>query len=239
MATFPTCRVIVEAEANSGAWNMAVDETLLLSALESDVCTLRFYRWKRATLSLGYFQKEVPTEYVNQRVLDVVRRLSGGGAILHHHELTYSIAIPASHPLSKNPRQLYEQVHACIASHLQEHGIPAVARGVNNKLKNEPFLCFSRGDTNDLVVGSHKVLGSAQRRRKGAVLQHGSLLLRRSEHEEQYLGLFDLCPETTLAELPESHLSRLLWPLLAEGIVEQPLSETELTCAQQLAESKY
>ena len=78
---------------------MAVDEALLESAVSQDICTLRWYRWKEPTISLGYFQSN-ETEVQNDTWKDLprVRRLSGGGAILHHYELTYSFAIPACHP---------------------------------------------------------------------------------------------------------------------------------------------
>ncbi|MCC7425164.1 MAG: hypothetical protein IT428_33255, partial [Planctomycetaceae bacterium] len=92
--------VIVESHPRSGAWNMAIDEALLETAVDAEQCTLRFYRWSEPTVSLGYFQK--PEEAAADPLLaglPIVPRLSGGGAILHHHEWTYSIALPPGHPL--------------------------------------------------------------------------------------------------------------------------------------------
>lgn len=172
---------------------MAVDAALLESALHEGTCTLRCYQWAQPTLSLGYFQSadSLPAapELAN---LPVVRRLSGGGAIVHHHELTYSCAIPPSHPLAADPFRLYTLVHHAFIEILRGLGVPAALRGTARPEKSTEFLCFGRGDDFDVVVAGHKVLGSAQRRRKGAILQHGSLVLARSDFSPAFPGLSDL-----------------------------------------------
>src|SRR5688500_9559950 len=87
-------RVITDPPA-SGAWNMAVDEALLESAATGSVATLRFYEWHEPTLSLGYFQPAADREqHAASRACPLVRRASGGGAIVHDRELTYSLAWP-------------------------------------------------------------------------------------------------------------------------------------------------
>lgn len=200
------CRLLVESHPNTGAWNMAVDEALLESAFERKMCTVRLYRWAEPTLSLGYFQ---PAEYARSsphlRDLPLVRRLTGGGAILHHHEWTYSCTLPP--PLvPRDPRELYARVHRQIIAVLAELGISAELRGAvcgkwESAAGQEPFLCFSRGDPRDVVIGGHKVVGSAQRRRRGSLLQHGSVLLRRSPHAPEHPGLYDLCGEAGVETL--------------------------------------
>ncbi len=189
-----TCRVVIEAEPNSGARNMAIDEALLEAALDRGDCTVRWYRWQSATVSLGYFQDSGAAAAIPAFAgLDVVRRLTGGGAILHHHEWTYSCAIGADHPLSQVPSQIYELVHARIIDSLTQIGVQAAAlRGQSHPNAEGEFLCFGRGDSRDVVLKGHKIVGSAQRRRRGAVLQHGSLLLRRSEYAPQFPGILDL-----------------------------------------------
>jgi lipoyl(octanoyl) transferase len=187
------CRVIVEEQPASGAWNMAVDEALLETAVGGGPATVRWYSWQEATLSLGHFQDmEGARRDPRFRELPVVRRLSGGGAVVHHHELTYSCTLPAWHPLARDARQLYGLVHGRIIEILAGSGFAATLRG------GEPapdratkFLCFGRDDDFDVVLARQKVLGSAQRRRKGAVLQHGSLVLRRSAWAPEFPGLFD------------------------------------------------
>lgn len=186
---------------------MAVDAAMLEAAVDEKQCFVRWYRWKEPTLSLGYFQK-APSELGVTGSLPQVKRLSGGGAIVHDDELTYSCALPAGHPLAREPLKLYSVIHHRIAEVLQSDGFPVKGRGRLLADRASEFLCFGRGDAMDLVVGDVKVLGSAQRRRKGAVLQHGSLILRRSRHAPDFPGLFDLCPEVAGPSL-ELWLERL------------------------------
>jgi lipoate-protein ligase A len=190
-----TCRVVIEPEPQDGVRNMALDEALLEAALERGDCTVRWYRWSAATVSVGYFQAaEAAAGIPGLAGLPIVRRLTGGGAILHHHEWTYSCTLPTGHPLADSPTSIYDRVHERVVAALAEQGIRAALRGEALAEREGTFLCFGRGDPRDIVLGGHKILGSAQRRRRGAVLQHGSLLVHRSEHAPQFPGLLDLVP---------------------------------------------
>jgi lipoyl(octanoyl) transferase len=191
-----SCHLVVEPEPHSGVRNMALDEALLENAIERGECTLRWYRWQAATVSLGYFQDAAAAALIPELInLPMVRRLSGGGAILHHHEWTYSCTVPANHPLAATPGRIYEAVHDGLVSALLARGVPAQLRGDAHPHREGTFLCFGRGDPRDIVLCNHKIVGSAQRRRRGAVLQHGSVLLRRSEYAPEFPGLHDLAPE--------------------------------------------
>ena len=218
MSTIPECRLIVD-EPSQGTWNMGVDEALLEDAAENGVATLRFYRWSEPTLSLGYFQRyQDREEHVGSRECAVVRRQTGGGAILHDRELTYSIALPAAHPLAKKSQELYSAVHdafiAVLAPLLMSNGSQWTLRhrlqGCSAPAATEPFLCFQRRACGDVILEPNhsvgrrtdldsavvaedvKILGSAQRRHRGAILQHGSLLLEESEHAPELAGWRDL-----------------------------------------------
>lgn len=186
---------VILDKPQSGAWNMAVDEALLEESLQSETAYLRLYRWSEPTISLGYFQDKVE-QVRDPRLasLPSIRRLSGGGAILHHHEQTYSCSLPPSHRLAQQPYRLYEEIHSVFVSWLTECGVQVTVRGNNSDQKEEPFLCFLRTAAPDLVVSGRKILGSAQRRRRGAVLQHGSLLLEASNYAPELLGLRELAP---------------------------------------------
>jgi lipoate-protein ligase A len=209
MGKLAACRLLLESEPHSGAWNMAVDEALLETAVREGLATFRWYRWSEPTLSLGYFQveSEVPNDPKWSR-LPVVRRLTGGGAILHDREWTYSFTVPAGATLAAHPVALYDLVHGALIDLIRRYGLAADKRGETPPTVPEPLLCFSRRDAHDVVVCGHKVVGSAQRRRKGAVLQHGSLLLRRPELAPGHLGVEDLGLSGTfstdeLAAIPE------------------------------------
>lgn len=224
---------------------MAVDEVLLESAAESELCTLRWYRWDQPTISLGYFQKN-ESEHQTEiwQGLPRVRRLSGGGAILHHHELTYSFAVPGSHPLSKSPPDLYLTIHQPLIDVLAAHQLLVAFRGVSFKVESEPFLCFGRGDERDLVYQGYKVLGSAQRRRRGAIVQHGSLLLLTSEYAPHFPGLLNQVEQTSRYQEPflsqlAAEFSQAIAQTIKLPLESQKLTDEEILKAQQLEKEKY
>jgi lipoate-protein ligase A len=214
-------------DAHPGVWNMAVDEALLEESLATGQIFLRIYRWSEATVSLGYFQNEADRDRDPRLCgLPIVRRLSGGGAILHHHEQTYSCVIPPTHQLAQTPYQLYEQIHSTVRDWLRQQGISALFRNSASDAHEDQFLCFRREAAADLVVNGHKILGSAQRRRRGAVLQHGSLLLKRSEHLPEILGVNDLVPAAHLSWESFPDLAMSLGNALGSQVEPVPPPET-------------
>lgn len=198
--------VRVDPEPCSGADNMRIDEELLNCAVRSRLSTLRFYQWSQPTVSLGYFQRDATSVPTALAGLPIVRRLSGGGAILHDRELTYSVSLAADHAAVRQPTQLYARIHEAIIEVLGRHGVECGLRGrAHSDPENQSFLCFARADPNDIVLGQAKIVGSAQRRRRGAVLQHGSILLAASPLAPEHKGLLefgvDLKPLSLAAEL--------------------------------------
>lgn len=193
-----TCRVLPHRRAE-GPWQMAADEALLDSVTaDRSGAIVRTYEWSQPTLSLGYFQSIAEVEAdVRWSSVAIVRRPTGGGALWHDREITYAVVVPADHPSARPSRTLYRTIHRAIAEELRRSGVPARLRGeseVASMLASRPFLCFADRDDDDVVVGPFKVVGSAQRRRAGAVLQHGSLLFRRSPTTPELPGLADLTP---------------------------------------------
>jgi lipoate-protein ligase A len=178
---------LLSTGAGEAAYNMAVDEVLLAGAAGRP--TLRLYAWEPAAVSLGYFQ---PLERRGERPL--VRRLTGGGAIVHRDELTYSVAAPLDFfeasglrlQASGGVKESFHAIHRAVARGLGCLGIRIDGGEPTSNLKpegrslkpaDEPFLCFERRSPTDLRVGGRKLVGSAQRREGRAVLQHGSLPL--------------------------------------------------------------
>jgi lipoate-protein ligase A len=201
------CWFVVDPPA-AGAWNMAVDEALLERATHEGQAALRFYLWSEPTLSLGYSQRIADRAlHVASQCVPAVRRISGGGALVHDRELTYSICLPATSPFARRPSELYSAVHEALIETLADLGVRASLFGnifpptpVSPSL-SESFVCFARRGVHDVVLqrpSSHlpltKIVGSAQRRPRGALLQHGAVLLERSTAAPELPGLSDLAP---------------------------------------------
>jgi len=179
-----TLRVLDDLPCD-GITNMARDEALLLACHGASlVPTLRLYAWQTPTVSLGYFQRFTDYAALPPPACDlpVVRRLTGGGAILHDHELTYSLALPGTHPaIVHNPNRLYELVHSALISCLADAHVPADWSGDTDDSgpAKGPFFCFARRHGLDVLIGNDKIAGSAQRRTRHGILQHGSIIVER------------------------------------------------------------
>jgi len=197
------CRIF-PYQTGDGPSNMALDEALLDAASEdAGFAALRTYGWTTPTLSLGYFQEIATAESDPRwRGVPIVRRPTGGGAIWHHHEVTYALVLPASHPLGQRRVVLYHEVHETIAAVLRSLGVAAKTRGRTTPSSNErrPFLCFADQDPEDIIAQGTKIVGSAQRRRSNAILQHGSMLLKRSPRSPELSGAVD---QTDLSAEPQ------------------------------------
>lgn len=191
MDLMAVCRLLPFGCATSSA-NMALDESLLRSALDRGVASLRFYTWNAPTLSLGYFQASLD-RLSDPLLAEVawVRRPTGGAAILHHLEITYALALPAG-PRWHSSESWLCRFHHAVAAALKGFGVAARAVVCGEEKKLGPFLCFQHQTPGDLLIDGHKVVGSAQRRPHGATMQHGSILLRKSPHAPALPGINDL-----------------------------------------------
>ncbi|MBI5389684.1 lipoate--protein ligase family protein [Candidatus Woesearchaeota archaeon] len=149
---------------NAAAMNMAIDESIMEHVRSGKSApTIRFYSWQPSAITLGTFQcrgDEVDMEAVQHAGVDVVRRITGGGAVYHDRfgEITYSIIAPES-LIAKEILRSYEEICSCIVSALQSLGITAVFKPIN-----------------DIIADMKKISGSAQTRRGGVLLQHGTIL---------------------------------------------------------------
>src|SRR6266513_3155541 len=252
-------RLLVDPPAR-GSWNMAVDEVLLDGVVAGTAPpTLRFYGWTPPCLSLGYFQ---PFDAVNLdgcRALgvDVVRRPTGGRAILHDRELTYSVVLPAStlgHEGGVLPS--YRRLSLALQDGLRRLGITAMLApesAAGGSPAHGP-ACFDRPSAHEILLDGRKLVGSAQVRRGGALLQHGSILieprldklmacLHRTDGggvrglEEGVAGLAEL-GVTDLGPI-SSAISAAFAAGFGVSLVEAPLRSDEEEVARALAGSKY
>ncbi len=234
-------RLILDPGA-SGEVNMAIDSALLKSAETGRAFspTLRLYSWNTPTISVGYRQK--PEDF-KKFSLPVVRRLTGGRAVLHDLELTYSVTVPSTDPLYEcGISGAYAAISKCIVEALKEVGVEAAgfvapeweereARRSGRGARSE--ACFLSSSRYEVVVDGKKMVGSAQRRFAGGFLQHGSILagVDRGRLEAVFgPGLIDKITwlgahtAATEAELSEAIVKRFaleFGPLTEAGLTEE------------------
>ncbi len=232
-----TCRLLPYIRAE-GPHQMAADEVLLETAA-TGVASLRFYGWSPATLSLGYFQAErLRQTDVHLAALPYVRRPSGGATLVHEHEVTYALGLPAGPPWQTGEPWL-RRMHALIAEALRSLGVVARLHEVPAEEPNPFVLCFQHFTPGDLLLGSAKIVGSAQRRQRRALLQHGAILLAASPSTPILPGIRELTGQAlTAAEIcpsvQQAFVRQTGWHL-----VEAEWTATEQQRLQKLVTSKY
>jgi lipoate-protein ligase A len=182
---------------------MGLDEALVESVARGTALPcLRLYGWNPPAVSIGYFQRlneEVNLEACKKHAVDTVRRISGGGTVFHHAELTYSIIVPNTHPLAR--RDLNESYRFFCGGIIEGLGI----LGLNARF----------APINDILAGDRKISGNAQTRRMGCILQHGTVLL--DNDVDLMFELLRVPPEKMKGRLMEDVKSRVT-SLRGEGI---------------------
>lgn len=163
---------------------MAIDEAMfsLCGVNRGMPPTLRLYGWNPPAISIGYFQSPIIPSSAKE--IDVVRRLTGGGAILHDEELTFCLVTNLEDSIiPENVSASYDMISLAVIGGLQALGIDARMRGRESAETTlaasgeQTFFCFSRPSKYDIVFEGRKLVGSAQRRKHGIFLHHGSILL--------------------------------------------------------------
>lgn len=177
-----TWRLIIDDEPRSGAANMAMDQALAESAASGDSPpTLRFYRWHPPAVSLGRHQPitDIDANVVQALGYEIVRRPTGGRAILHTDELTYAVTAAADEPrVSGSLMDAYLRLSNALLNGLQRVGLNADKAGGDVRAgPNVSAACFEVPSAYEITAYGRKLIGSAQSRRAGYVLQHGSLPL--------------------------------------------------------------
>ena len=221
-------------ETLPAAENMAADEVLLDYALTHGRAALRFYAWAEPSLSLGYFQTAASRLTDPKRAkLPWVRRATGGAALVHHHETTYALAMPPTCEWKLPTGDSWIcRFHKIITQALKIAGAETRSVACDEEKKLGEVLCFLHQTTGDLTAASAKVVGSAQRKQKGAILQHGGILLSQSEFAPELLGIkeltgINLTKERTAELVAEQFTLSTGMRLLTEGWTEAELVERE------------
>ncbi len=174
----PTVWRLLESPANTGAHNMATDVALAETARWSGQPALRFYRWWPPCISLGRNQPakgQYDADEAARRGIDFVRRPTGGRSVFHHREITYSVAI-GDRQLG-GPRRTYEAIHKALLAGLRLLGATTDLVDPGIAMRPSTVPCFQGLDGGAIVAGRRKLVGSAQLREHGVLLQHGSILL--------------------------------------------------------------
>ncbi|RWZ55323.1 lipoate--protein ligase family protein [Halobacillus fulvus] len=163
------------------AINMALDEALMNWHREGKIPpVLRFYGWEPAGLSVGYFQRvkgKIDLEGVKRHGFELVRRQTGGRAVLHDKELTYSVIVSEDHEaMPASVKEAYLVISKGLLEGFRNLGLPAEFAIPEGKLEtNDSAVCFEEPSWYELIVDGKKAAGSAQTRKKGIILQHGSI----------------------------------------------------------------
>lgn len=177
----------------SPAFNMALDELMLEWLSKGEMGpTIRFYGWSPAGISIGRFQdadEKIDFQQAAVYGMEIVRRQTGGRAVLHDHELTYSVVVPETHPaMPRSVKEAYLVISKGLLEGFRELGIHAeFAIPETSREKTDSAVCFDKSSWYELLVDGKKAAGSAQMRRKGMILQHGSIPI-----EIDRMKLFDL-----------------------------------------------
>jgi lipoate-protein ligase A len=195
-------QVYTQAEPLSAALNMAVDEALL-DITDSPI--LRFYGWRRPSLSFGYFNRfsDVADEAAHR---EIVRRWTGGGIVFHGDDLTYSLILPRAHiAAAQSSRAIYSHVHRAIQRALSAVDDVALAAADAPRISD---ACFANAVVADVLVSGRKIAGAAQRRTRAGLLHQGSI--QYGELPANFRDVFagELCGRFRIGAPPDTLLDR-------------------------------
>ena len=227
-----SCRLLPTLVAE-GPTHMAIDEVMLEAAADGRA-SLRFYLWSVPTLSLGYFQ---PHASAIASIPGVPWRPSGGAALLHHVELTYALALPPGRDWQPPGSSWVCRFHQIGRETLETFNVHGYLCQVEEKRGD--ILCFQHHTPGDLIVARHKVVGSAQRKLRGALLQHGGILLMSSHHTPHLPGIIDLGgPPILFDDLPEA-LRKAFRAATGWRLEPEPFNEAEQTRVVTIRTERY
>ena len=242
-----------------GYTNMAIDEAMFtLCAANCIPPTLRLYEWEPPAISVGYFQSPLNPPLVRGGVgrIDIVRRLTGGGAILHDKELTFClVTILKDSIIPEDVSASYNTICGAVINGLQSLGIDTRIRGNGNAavpragakadlpqqksspLVPQPFFCFARPSKYDIIFEGKKLVGSAQRRKHGIFLHHGSILMD-EQNLDGSISINSIAGRKVGLEELSRNIARGFEEELPVDLVPGELTEEELELSQQLAIAK-
>lgn len=208
--------LVLDTGSGESAWNMALDEALLVTAAQREAVVLRFYGWTERSATFGYFQRLAEVETMTL-LRPLIRRATGGGLVPHDRDWTYSLCVPPSHGwYCLTAVESYRSVHAWVVRAFQELGVAAELADCCRK--EAPGRCFLGWEKFDVLWNGRKIGGAAQRRNRMGLLIQGSVQppppveSRRAEWQAAWgrtgpVDYFDECetcvPDPSLKQLAE------------------------------------
>ncbi|PLX68902.1 MAG: lipoate--protein ligase family protein [Denitrovibrio sp.] len=237
----------------NGYENMALDEALLLNFTEGASPVLRLYGWEPAAVSVGRFQKPIDflnIDRCNELSLPIVRRITGGGMIYHHLELTYSIICSPEHlGTGRKPTDAYRKICGFLLEFYRRMGLDAdfALNLEQGKLGGRENFCFAGNEQYDIIIGGKKIGGNAQKWLKHAVFQHGSIPVENCIERASKLLLDKpenlLESSTSLHELEVNESYSEMFAIMRNSFfaktVDSELTVNEKNSMQELLETKY
>lgn len=259
MQDFPSWRLLRSAP-QSGAMNMAIDDALLqMVSTGRSLPILRLYRWYPPALTLGYSQSidaGVDLSACRKEGIDVVRRTTGGRAVLHDYEVTYAVVAPSGPPFGNTVPESYRIIAGVLREALARMGISAELVPGRSHGRQERAVCFTAPAQYELLVDGCKVAGCAQKRLGGTFLQHGSLPLdidleqlsrilpggTGESAEERFHGvgwLNRFAPSPLDIDLVETHLIAAFAANLPISFIDDAPTAEEVALAEKLHAERY
>lgn len=247
-------RIIIQ-EGNTAFFNMALDEAIS-EAVRKGISppTLRLYQWDKPSISIGYFQKvsDINTDYCKQKGYPVVRRPTGGRAILHHNELTYSLSMRFDSNIFKGRlHEDYSIISNAISSGLRGCGIDVRINHLRKRNTGKSPVCFKFTSYGEITVNNKKIAGSAQKRYTDGFLHQGSIpisidrcelknVFRVTEDEgfDDIGTIKESIPEITINKLM-SALKRAFEETIGIKMVSDEPSGIEMKLAKDLELKRY
>jgi lipoate-protein ligase A len=239
---------------------MAVDEAILLAALKDNAPpTIRFFRWEKPSITFGYMvrvEKELNIDLCRERDVPFIRRMTGGGVVFHGCDITFSIVFPRGLASdTSNPLSSYRFINGMFLKAFAKLGLTtSLLSGGDAKSADARNVCFVEPTTYDVLYDGRKLVGNAQRRRKGWVLNHGSMLLNTGFRQmadliadledpsrafsENCVSIEEIAPALTREEIIEAVTAEFAREL-GVSIEHHDLSADEADLARDLAGKKY
>ncbi len=234
----------IDTGYNNAFTNMAIDEVLL----SSRVPVLRFYQWEPCAVSIGRYQDldDIDLEYCAENSIDVVRRITGGKAVLHESELTYSFII-GKEMMPRSIIESYKIISSALVQGLRALGLNPEMSSSKIENRDNP-ICFQEPSFNELTINRKKFVGSAQVRKNEKLLQHGSILtgidtVKHSSCFKKKPEANNLKERITYIDIPEEKLKSAIKHGFSgyfnTSMNERNLCTREISEAEELARMKY